>query len=163
MSSSGELTKDAAELAEAISERVQESGQSVAAAESLTSGNIASHLGAAPQASEWFAGGVVAYASQVKFEVLGVEPGPVVTAQAARQMAAGVARLTGADVAVATTGAGGPDPQDGQEPGTVFIGVSSPGGVHATEHHFDGEPADVVHASTVAALQHLLDALSRPE
>ncbi|MGC4940055.1 CinA family protein [Kribbella sp. DT2] len=152
----GEQSKDADELAEAVARRARETGRSIAAAESLTSGNVAAHLGAAPQASEWFAGGVVAYSSQVKHAVLGVEPGPVVTARCARQMAEGVARLTGADLAVATTGAGGPDPQDGQPPGTVFIAVRTPVGVQATEHHFDGGPRDVVQAATRAALGLLL-------
>ena len=50
---------------------------------------------------------------------LGVDPGPVVTALAARQMAGGVARLLGADVAISVTGVGGPDEEEGQPPGTV--------------------------------------------
>ncbi len=155
----GALSKDAGELAEAIAAGVQDAELTVAAAESLTSGRVACHLGAAPEASKWFAGGVVAYSSQVKFEVLGVDVGPVVTARCAGQMAEGVARLTGADLAVATTGAGGPDPQDGQPPGTVFIAVLSADGVQVTEHHFEGEPSDVVEASTLTALQRLLDAV----
>lgn len=64
-------------------------------AESLTSGSIAGRLGAAEAASDWFCGGVVAYASSVKYKVLGVDPGPVVTAPCARQMAQGVCDLTG--------------------------------------------------------------------
>jgi nicotinamide-nucleotide amidase len=157
----GELSKDAIEVAEAVAERAQQAGVLVASAESLTSGNVASHLGAAPGASEWFAGGVVAYSSHVKFDVLGVEPGPVVTAKAAREMADGVARVTGADWAVATTGAGGPDPQDGQPPGTVFIAVRTPSGVEASEHHFDGEPGEVVHSATLTALRLLLEGFGR--
>jgi nicotinamide-nucleotide amidase len=66
----------------------------VAVAESLTSGDIACRLCAAPNASSWFAGDLVAYASEVKFKVLDVDPGPVVSARCAAQMARGVARLS---------------------------------------------------------------------
>ena len=83
----------AQDAAEAIARLLRENKQTVAVAESLTSGKLASRLGAAPEASNWFAGGVVAYAAHVKFEVLGVEPGPVVSEQCARQMARGVVRL----------------------------------------------------------------------
>jgi nicotinamide-nucleotide amidase len=99
---------------------------------------------------------VVAYQSEVKFRVLGVDRGPVVTAKAAKQMAAGVRELHGADVAVAVTGAGGPEPQDGQPVGTVFIGLSSSTGEQVEEHHFDGEPERVVSETTVAALRMLV-------
>ena len=51
--------------------------------------------------------------------MLGVESGPVVTEAAALQMARGVARLFGADVALSVTGVGGPDPEEGKPPGTV--------------------------------------------
>jgi len=67
----------------------------------------------------------VAYHTDVKHEVLGVPPGPVVTAEAAAAMATGVRRLLRADVVVAVTGAGGPGPQDGQDPGTVFLALES--------------------------------------
>ena len=65
----------------------------VAAAESLTSGRVAAQLGAAPEAAEWFRGGLVAYHDQVKHGLLGVPDGPVVCDRAARQMARGAARL----------------------------------------------------------------------
>ena len=64
---------------------------------SLTGGMVSSSLAKAPGASSWLVGGVVAYMSEVKHEVLGVESGPVVTEAAALQMARGVARLFGAD------------------------------------------------------------------
>lgn len=148
------MTDRQAELAEEISTLLREQGRSVAVAESLTSGAIASRLGAAPEAAAWFRGCLVCYHDEVKHDVLGVDPGPVVTERAARQMATGVARLLGADVAVATTGAGGPDGQDGRPPGTVFIGVHA-GDVRCRELHLDGEPEDVVDRTTTAALEML--------
>lgn len=98
----------------------------VGCAESLTSGAIASALGQGPQASEWFRGGVVAYAVGVKHDLLGVPQVPVVSREAALAMAQGARERLGADVAVAVTGVGGPDPQDGLEPGTVWVGVAWP-------------------------------------
>ena len=70
--------------------------------------------------SEWFRGGIVAYSSAVKYRLLGVPDGPVVSEAAAVAMARGVGRLLEADVAVAVTGVGGPEPQDGEPPGTVW-------------------------------------------
>lgn len=152
-------TDEAAEIAERIADVVRAQGWTVAVAESLTSGKIASELGAAPEASSWFAGGIVAYASEVKFKVLGVDPGPVVTARCAAQMARGVVRLMGADFAAAVTGVGGPEPDEGQPAGTVFIAVSSGSDEDVVRRRFDGDPAEVVTLSTVAALQMLLTTL----
>lgn len=126
----------------------------------MTSGSLSSHLGAAEASSDWFLGGVIAYAKAVKFNVLGVEPGPVVTASCATQMLSGVLRLTGADFAAAVTGVGGPGPEEGKPSGTVFIAAGQAGDIRVLEHHFGGDPAQVVHETTVAALQMLLDAVS---
>jgi nicotinamide-nucleotide amidase len=97
-------------------------------AESLTGGLVGSRLSNVIGASEWFQGGVVSYASSVKFEVLGVPEGPVVTAEAAAAMAVGVRRVVGSDVGLSYTGVAGPASQDGQDPGTVFVGLAMPGG-----------------------------------
>ena len=92
-------------------------GLTFGVAESLTGGLIASRLVNVPGASAWFRGGVVAYDSQVKFDVLGVPAGPVVTEAAAAAMAEGAARVTGADVGLGITGVAGPDDQEGVAPG----------------------------------------------
>jgi nicotinamide-nucleotide amidase len=160
VSDPAELTEDAAELAAMIARRLRQSERTVSVAESLTSGSLACHLGAAEEASEWFVGGVTAYASHVKFEVLGVDPGPVITARCARQMARGVARLTRSDVGVGITGVGGPDPVEGRPPGTVFIAVSSAEGEKVAAHQFDGDASEVVRAATVAAFSLLLSVVS---
>jgi nicotinamide-nucleotide amidase len=154
-----ELTDEATRIAERISQLAQEKACAVAVAESLTSGTLACHLGAAPDASSWFAGGVVAYAAEVKFSVLGVDPGPVVTSGCAVQMANGVARLLGADVAVSLTGVGGPEPDEGHPAGTVYIAVTSGAGSDVLHHRFDGDPPRVVELATTAALQLLLTTL----
>lgn len=156
METAEDLSGQATAIAERIAAIAGANGWTIAVAESLTSGQIASRLGAAPEASSWFAGGVVAYASEVKFKVLGVDPGPVVNARCARQMAQGVARLTGADFALAATGVGGPEPEEGHPAGTVFLAVGSASGEEVTQHRFDGEPAEVVERTSARALQELL-------
>jgi nicotinamide-nucleotide amidase len=146
------------DLASTVAALAGEHGLSVAVAESLTAGRIACELGAAPDASTWFHGGVVAYAPEVKFTVLGVPVGPVVTEDCARAMARGVADLLQADLAVAVTGVGGPGDDEGEPAGTVWFAVVSPGGEHAELRRFDGEPPEVVAATTAHALRLLSDA-----
>lgn len=99
-------------------------GRTLAVAESLTGGLVASRLVNVPGASRWFRGGVVAYASEVKADLLGVPPGPVVSEEAAEAMAVGVRERLGADIGLAVTGVAGPEPQDGHRPGTVFLAVA---------------------------------------
>ena len=151
-------TEDAETLEQRIADVLTDSGRTAAAAESLTGGNVSARLSAIEGASGWFRGGVVAYAEEVKYDLLGVERGPVITAQSARQMAAGVARLLRADVAVATTGVGGPGPQEGLPQGTVFIAVAAAGETSVREYRFDGDPPDVVAQTTQQALQDLVAA-----
>ena len=108
----------------AVAKRLLERGATLAVAESLTGGLVASRLVNVPGASDWFRGAVVSYASDVKHTVLGVPEGPVVSAAAAGAMAEGVRRLLRADVGLGVTGVAGPDPQEGQPPGTVFMAVA---------------------------------------
>ncbi len=141
------------ELAARLGGRAHDEGFTVATAESLTGGLLSNALAQRKAASEWFRGGVVAYASEVKFQVLGVRPGPVVTEEAARQMARGVADLLGADLGVATTGVGGPDPEEGLEPGTVWLAARGRHETITRLHHFDGDPEAVCAATCKAALE----------
>ena len=129
----------------------------VAAAESLTSGSLATRLGAGTDASAWFRGAIVAYAEDAKFSLLGVDPGPVVTANCATQMAQGVSRLFESQVAVAVTGVGGPEPVEGRPPGTVFVAVTVRDKVTCRELHLVGGPEEVLESSTSSALALLLE------
>lgn len=117
---------DDVSMEHAVAALLAERGLTLAVAESLTGGLVAARLVNVPGASGWFRGGVVAYASDVKRSVLEVPEGPVVSAAAARAMAAGVRRVLGADIGLAVTGVAGPDPQDGERPGTVFLAVAGP-------------------------------------
>jgi nicotinamide-nucleotide amidase len=103
---------------------LRERGLTLALAESLTGGLMGARFTAVPGASDVFRGGIVSYASDVKFSLLGVPEGPVVTAAAAEAMASGARRALGADIALATTGVAGPTEQEGQPVGTVFLGLA---------------------------------------
>jgi nicotinamide-nucleotide amidase len=143
-----------------IADLLENGSLTVACAESLTAGGVASALARGENAASWFRGGVVAYASEVKFEVLGVEEGPVVTAACARQMADGVAERLRAKVSVSTTGVGGPDPEEGEPAGTVYIATTVEGQTEVARHEFDGDPASVIEQTIDAALAQLESALA---
>lgn len=151
---------DASTLAEKISDLAQAAGRTVATAESLTGGHISCQLGAAPDSSEWYRGSIVAYSSEVKHRLLEVPDGPVVSEPSARSMATVTARLLGADTVVAVTGAAGPDPQDGQEPGTVWFALFDRGRVSAEKVIFEGDPSEVVEQTGLRALAILAECIA---
>jgi nicotinamide-nucleotide amidase len=151
------------ELAARVSALARRHGVTVAVAESLTGGNVATALSAAESASEWFRGSLVAYSSEVKHEVLDVPDGPVVSAEAAGAMATGVRRLLRADVAVGVTGAGGPDPQDGQDPGTVFVAVDDGTERLVQRLDLDGDPQVVLVEAAGKTLAMLAECLAARE
>jgi nicotinamide-nucleotide amidase len=130
-------------------------GLTLALAESLSGGLAATRLSAVPGTGEVFRGVVVAYASEVKFELLGVPRGPVVAPEAACAMAEGARRLLGADVGLATTGVAGPEEQDGQPVGTVFLGLALGERVEAREVRLPGDPDRIRQYSVISALDYL--------
>ena len=137
----------------AVGRLVAARGWHLGVAESVTGGLIASRIVAQPGASTWFAGGVVAYGSEVKRSLLGVGDGPVVSARAACEMAAGAAKVLGADLALSTTGVAGPDLQDGQAVGTVFVGLALAGGEpEAVELKVPGDRDRIRQYATISAL-----------
>ena len=117
---------DEATMEDAVARLLVEQGLTLGLAESLTGGLVASRLVNVAGSSGWFRGSVVAYSPEVKFELLGVSPGPVVSEEAALQMAEGARRVLGSDVALSVTGVAGPAELDGQPPGTVFIAMALP-------------------------------------
>jgi len=129
----------------------------IAVAESLTGGLATSALVDVPGASAVVRGGVVAYSTEIKRDVLGVDAGLLdavgaVDAAVARQMAGGVRRVLGADVGVSTTGVAGPEAQDGQPVGTVWIAVVTPLGESTTRHAFAGDRPAIRRQAVAAAL-----------
>ena len=119
-------------------------GLKLATAESCTGGLIAKRLTDVPGASAVYLGGVVSYANEVKENVLGVSGGDLaalgaVSRTVSEQMARGAAGITGADIAVSTTGIAGPGGGSAEKPvGLVYIAASYGDICAATENHFSG-------------------------
>ena len=146
-------------LVQCVADLARRHGRTVVVAESLTAGRISALLGRGEAAAEWFRGAVVAYDAEVKFEVLGVTRGPVVTDSCAREMADGVRRLLRADVGLGISGVGGPGPDEGRPAGTVHLAVATGGETWSRELHLEGDPDEVVAAATTRALEELAPAL----
>jgi nicotinamide-nucleotide amidase len=102
---------------------LRDRGMTLALAESVTGGLVAGRLTAVPGSSDVLRGAIVSYASEVKFDLLEVPEGPVVSEAAAAAMATGVRRMLGADVGMALTGVAGPTEQDGMPVGTLCVGI----------------------------------------
>lgn len=121
--------KTAARVLALLAER----GETLAVAESLTGGLVAAELTAVAGASKSFRGSVTAYTTTLKRDILGVDGALLaergaVNPEVAQQMAAGVRSVLGAGWGIATTGVAGPESQDGQPVGTVYVAVSGPDG-----------------------------------
>ncbi|MFD5234775.1 CinA family protein [Streptomyces qaidamensis] len=148
-------------------------GETLAVAESLTGGLVAADLTSVPGASKVFRGSVTAYATDVKHDLLGVD-GALLAArgavdpQVAAEMAAGVRKALGADWGIATTGVAGPEPQDGQAVGTVFVAVDGParadsgsaGGGKVEALRLNGDRAEIRRESVRSVLALLLKELA---
>ncbi|HWL50707.1 MAG TPA: CinA family protein [Acidimicrobiia bacterium] len=127
----------------------------VAIAESCTGGLVMARIVATPGSGDWFKGGLVAYDREVKADLLGVEPGPVVTSAAAQQMARSVRELLGSDIGIATTGEAGPDPEEDVPVGTLFVGVADRDSVRVHHIVLAGGPDQIRASATEMALLHL--------
>ncbi len=141
--------------------------ESIAVAESLTGGLLAAALTDIPGASAVFRGGVVAYATELKAMLLGVDRGLLethgaVSAEVAAAMAEGVRDRLGARVGAATTGVAGPDPAEGKPAGTVYVAASA--GAHTRVRRLDlagGRAA--IRAATVREALALVLVIAREE
>jgi nicotinamide-nucleotide amidase len=146
--------------------RLTERGLTIAVAESLTGGLVTAELVSVPGASATLLGGVVAYATELKGTLLGVDAALLaergaVDAEVARQMGDRVrfaCAVDGrpADLGLATTGVAGPDPQDGHAPGTVYVGVASARGVRSVALQLSGDRAQIRRATVEAAVREAL-------
>jgi nicotinamide-nucleotide amidase len=148
-------------LVAALAER----GETLAVAESLTGGALAAAVVDVPGASAVLRGGVVSYATDLKHTLLGVDTALLaaegaVHPQVALQMADGVRERLAATWGLATTGVAGPQPQDGQPPGTVFVALTGPGVRRVERLQLPGGRAQVRAAAVRGALLLLTDALA---
>ncbi|MCO5294151.1 MAG: CinA family protein [Homoserinimonas sp.] len=152
-------------LAARIIRSLTERGRTIAVAESLTGGLLVAELISLPGASKVVLGGIVAYQSELKADLLGVdskilESKGAIDPDVALQMADGVRfRLAvgskPADLGISTTGVAGPDLQDGHPPGTVYIAVSAEGSSQVRRLGLEGS-RDQIRTETVGAALSLL-------
>ena len=154
---------------ERLLERLADLGWTVGVAESITGGMVISALVAVPGASAVVRGGIVAYATELKHSLLGVdstllEAHGAVHPRVARQMAEGVRVRLGrvdapCDVGISTTGIAGPESPDGQPIGTVHIGVATPLGTRVESLELRGTRDEIRIEAVRRAVRTALDAL----
>lgn len=125
-----------------LGDLLKQNGCTISTAESCTGGRLAAALNAQPGSSAYYLGSVIAYANEVKQQVLGVQANTLiehgaVSEQAVRQMAEGVRRLMHSDYAISTSGIAGPDGGTADKPvGTVWIAWATPQGTIAKRYQF---------------------------
>jgi competence/damage-inducible protein CinA C-terminal domain len=137
-------------------------GLTCATAESCTGGMVGAALTDLPGSSAWFKGGVIAYANEVKRELLDVQEEDLerygaVSHATVRRMALGACSAIGTDLAVSLSGVAGPDGGSPEKPvGTVYIGLAARGMVQTFRHHFPGDREAVRQAATLQAVKYLV-------
>jgi nicotinamide-nucleotide amidase len=145
------------ELERVVGRLLRDARMTLGCAESLTGGGLAAALTAVPGASTYVRGSVVAYAPEVKIDVLGVSPDTiaapgVVSEPCAREMATGARRALGADLGLAVTGAAGPQTHGGVPVGTVWIALEGNEAAHAFGTRLPGDRQMVRRRTELAAL-----------
>lgn len=141
-------------------------GWKLATAESCTGGLIGHRITDIPGSSDYYLGGVVAYAYEAKVALLGVswdtlQKHGAVSRETVLEMARGARALLGADIAISVSGIAGPGGATPDKPvGTTWLGLSSAGGEWARVYCFRGDRAQNKTSSAQAALQFILDALT---
>ena len=148
-----EIDETAEDIATALGRGLSARRASIAVAESLTGGLLVQAMARTEGSGAWLAGGVVAYSTSVKRRALGVTADKVVSRRAAEEMASGVRSALGAHISVAVTGVGGPDEQDGEPPGTLWIGVDDGTAPSATLVNTAGTPSEICAAAVLEALR----------
>ncbi|MDA2954218.1 MAG: competence/damage-inducible protein A [Actinomycetota bacterium] len=125
-------------------------------AESVTGGLVSGRLTAVSGASDVFRGAIISYASEIKYEVLGVTNEPVVSESAAKEMAVGVRKVLGCDVGLALTGVAGPNEQQSIKVGTLCVGLAMPdGSTKSTTMHLPIGREQMRQLSVISALNFL--------
>jgi nicotinamide-nucleotide amidase len=159
-----DVIADAVRLADVIHGRLVEAHHTVAVAESLTGGLLATFLTTAPATSVTFRGGLAVYSTDLKHTLAGVPQDLLdrlgaVHPDIAGELAAGVRSRLDADYGLGVTGVAGPGGQDGHPVGEVFVAVAGPEGSVVQRHDLSGDRAAVRVGAARAALSDLLDVL----
>jgi nicotinamide-nucleotide amidase len=156
---------DEEELESVVGRLLAERHVTLACAESLTGGGLATRITSIPTASTYFTGGAVAYSPDAKKAVLGVSPETIaehgtVSERCALEMARGARRVFGASIGISTTGVAGPDELEGKPPGTVWVALAAEGADVARTFRAPGDREQVRRWAEQAALdllrKHLL-------
>ena len=151
------------ELDREVARLLRTRGVRLAVAESCTGGLIGHRVTSISGSSDYFLGGIIAYANEVKVRELGVaardiEQFGAVSEPVARGMAAGARRRFGADVALGVTGIAGPEGGSRDKPvGLVFIGLAVDDGVHVRRFNLAGTRDEIKWRASSAALMMLRD------
>ena len=155
----------AASLEIQIGSLLSKRGLKLALAESCTGGLVGNRITDVSGSSEYFLGGVVAYAYQAKVDLLSVSwdilnSKGAVSHETVMEMARGARKTFHADIAASISGIAGPTGGTSDKPvGTVWIGIAAPDGEWTREFHFNGSRAQIKSSAADAALQSLLDYL----
>ena len=149
-----------------VADGLRSAGATVAVAESCTGGLLGARLTERPGSSEYFLGGVISYANQLKMDLVGVPPGMLaqygaVSEEVAGAMAEGVRAAARADYGLAVTGVAGPDGGTPEKPvGLVYVGCARADGTRVVRGHYPGDRTSVRAFSATAALHLLRRALA---
>jgi nicotinamide-nucleotide amidase len=139
-----------------VLDALRREGKTLGVAESLTGGLVGSRFVSVPGASDVFRGSIVAYATEVKRDVLGVTAELAVSEECAAQLAEGARRVLGADVGLGITGVAGPDTQDGAPVGTVIFAVATgEGSPHVVSGRLPGDRNQMRQFATISLLNML--------
>lgn len=159
--------EDQTSIQDQISTKLQHQQRFLSVVESCTGGAIAGEITILQGASSYFKGGMVAYATQIKTDVLGVDPTliekhSVVSQAVAQAMALKSNTVFGSQYAIATTGVAGPKTTDSSASvGTVCIAIASPRGVFSEEFNFGNSRERVIKKATNKAFEMLLKEISK--
>lgn len=151
------------EIVKKLAQKLIVSGKTIATAESCTGGNIAHNITLLAGSSQYFLGGIVSYANEVKMNVLGVhkedlEKYGAVSRAVVESMATGACKAIGSDYSVATSGIAGPGGGSEEKPvGTVWMAVSDGRKTVSKCWHFDGNREEIIEKATKTAIFMLLE------
>ncbi|WP_425309424.1 CinA family protein [Ammonicoccus fulvus] len=160
------LDDETLQLAAQVVAAAAAAGLTLATAESLTGGLLGAAITSVPGASVIYRGGLITYATDLKHSLGGVDAeilafDGAVSAPAVEALAAGAARVCGADVGLGLTGVAGPGEQEGHPAGTVFLGWYA-GESGRQRLRLGGDRAEIRRTAVTSALRRVLDIMKVP-
>jgi PncC family amidohydrolase len=157
------LDKDLVSLVKLIKQNAK--GRFIATAESCTGGLVSSYLTSVSGSSKYFSSSIITYSNIAKMNLLGVKKQTLdnwgaVSEQVAQEMALGVMKISGSDIAISITGIAGPGGGTREKPvGTVCFCILSPQDIRSETYHFSGTRHEIRIQSCKKALALILSSL----